>query len=483
MSKINSNFMKINQIDEFTYEIPQEFNSKMLVPARFFALPEQIKQIIEDSSLNQLVNVATLPGIVKYSLAMPDIHQGYGFPIGGVAAFDTRDGIISPGGVGYDINCGIRVLATNWSRKQIQNFLPQILQEIYIKIPLGTGKGSLLKLSKKEFAELVYRGVEWSVEKGYASEQDLNAIEDRGSLPVGSLSSISERAWERGIDEIGSLGSGNHFIEFSFVDKIYNIEIAEKLNLSADSLVIWIHTGSRGFGHQICSDYASKFQKVAKDYGIELVDRGLACAPFDSKEGQNYFEAMKAAANYAFVNRQLISHKIEEILRTHQKKIAPLNINLIYDVAHNIAKLETHQFGKKKRKLVVHRKGATRAFTSNLPSKIRKIGQPVLVPGSMGTYSYILAALPKAEEISFGSCCHGAGRIMSRSEAKKSIDSKKLKEDLANLGIIIKTSSPNSLAEEAPNAYKNVTEVVNIVTNLGLAQIVARTKPLGVIKG
>lgn len=475
--------MKINQIDEFTYEIPQDFHPKMRVPARFYSNEIQIKELTKDSSLNQLINVATLPGIVKYSLAMPDIHQGYGFPIGGVAAFDIKNGIISPGGVGYDINCGIRVVTTNLFRKEIKDFLPQIIKDIYKQIPIGTGKGSIIDLTRKQFSELVLRGVEWALDNGYATNDDLLAIEDKGSLPINDLSPISEQAWKRGLEEIGSLGSGNHFIEVAYVDKIFDSSFAEKFNLYKDTIVIWIHTGSRGFGHQICSDFVVKFQKVAKDYGIELVDRGLACAPFNSKEGQSYFQAMNAAANFAFVNRQLLSSKISEIFNSYRKKIPPVKFTLLYDVAHNIAKIETYKVGSQKRKLIVHRKGAIRAFTTNLSPRYLETGQPVLVPGSMGSFSYILSALPKAEQETFGSCCHGAGRRMSRSQAKKTIDSKELKKDLENRGIIIQTSSLSSLSEEAPEAYKNVTEVVEIVSKAGLAKLVARTKPIGVIKG
>lgn len=475
--------MKINKIDEFTYEIPQDFHPKMKVPARFYSNEIQIKQLIKDGSLNQLINVASLQGIVKYSLAMPDIHQGYGFPIGGVAAFDIKNGIISPGGVGYDINCGIRVVTTNLFRKDLNDFLPQIIKDIYKQIPIGTGKGSILDITRKQFSELVSRGVEWTVDKGYANNDDLLAIEDNGSLPVDDLSSISEQAWKRGLEEIGSLGSGNHFIEIAYVDKIFDSNLAKKFNLFKDTIVIWIHTGSRGFGHQICSDFVAKFQKVAKDYGIEIVDRGLACAPFDSKEGQSYFQAMNAAANFAFVNRQLLSSKIFEILYTYRRKISQVKFTLLYDIAHNIAKIETYKIGLQKQKLIVHRKGATRAFTTNLSSRYLETGQPVLVPGSMGSFSYILAALPKSEQEAFGSCCHGAGRRLSRAQAIKSIDSKQLKKNLENRGIFIQTRSLSSLSEEAPEAYKNVTEVVEIVTNVGLAKLVARTKPMGVIKG
>jgi len=445
--------MEINKIDEFIYEISPESNKLMKVSARFFADPKQIPLIQNDDSLKQLVNVATLPGIFGFSLAMPDIHQGYGFPIGGVAAFDVEDGIISPGGVGYDINCGIRLNITNWKKKEIQKHLKEIVNEIYSIIPLGTGKGALIKLSNKEFEKLLFEGANWALENGFATESDIECIEDKGKLPVDNLAGISERAFERGITEIGSLGSGNHFIEIGYVSNIFEPEIAEKLGLFKDQVVIWIHTGSRGFGHQICADYVKDFQSASKKYGIELVDRGLACAPFSSNEGKSYYNAMNAAANFAFVNRQLIANKIKEIFLRFTKKIKPLHFALLYDLAHNIAKIEKHKVGNKKRTLIVHRKGATRAFPStSLKGIYASIGQPVLVPGSMGTSSYVLIAQPNSLNLSFGSSCHGAGRTMSRSQAKKEINSKTLLGELESQGIIVKTPSISSLSEEAPTA-------------------------------
>jgi len=476
--------LEIHRIDEFIYEISPDSHKQMRVPARFFADPKQLQLIQNDDSLNQLINVATLPGIVNYSLAMPDIHQGYGFPIGGVAAFDVENGIISPGGVGYDINCGIRLNITNWKRKEIQKYVKEIVNEIYSNVPLGTGKGALIKLNKKEFENLLYEGANWTLRNGFATETDIECIEDNGCLPVETLSTVSQRAFERGIIEIGSLGSGNHFIEIGYVNTIFEPEIAEKLGLFKDQIVIWIHTGSRGFGHQICADYVKDFQSVSKKYGIELVDRGLACAPFASNEGKNYYNAMNAAANFAFVNRQLIANKIKEIFLRFTKKIKPLHFQLLYDLAHNIAKIEKHKIGKKKRTLIVHRKGATRAFPSfSIKGIYSSVGQPVLVPGSMGTSSYVLVAQPNALDLSFGSSCHGAGRTMSRSQAKKEINSKALLEELESSGIIIKTPSVSSLSEEAPNAYKDVETVVNVVNNLAITKAVAKIKPLAVIKG
>ncbi len=476
--------IEITKIDEFIYEISQEFYNKMNVPARFFADSNQIELLQRDESLKQLVNVATLPGIIGFSLAMPDIHQGYGFPIGGVAAFDAESGIISPGGVGYDINCGIRLNTTNWNKKEVQKYLKEIVNGIYSNIPLGTGKGCLIKLSNKEFESLLFEGVHWALKHGYATERDIKCIEDNGSLTVENLSDISERAFERGITEIGSLGSGNHFIEIGYVAKIFEPEVANELELFKDQVVIWIHTGSRGFGHQICSDFIKDFQSVSKKYGIELVDRGLACVPFSSKEGKSYFNAMNAAANFAFVNRQLIANKIKDILQRFAKKIKPLKFELLYDLAHNIAKLEKHKIGNKLKTLVVHRKGATRAFpATHFKGFYSQIGQPVLVPGSMGTVSYVLVAQKNALSLSFGSSCHGAGRVMSRSQAKKNINSKELLSQLESKGIIVKTPSLSNLSEEAPEAYKDVETVVNVVNSLSITKAIAKIKPLVVIKG
>jgi tRNA-splicing ligase RtcB len=474
----------IVQIDEFIFEIPKEYSRKMRTPARFYAHPSQINTLKTDGTITQLINTTTLPGIVKFALAMPDMHQGYGFPIGGVVAFDSEQGIISPGGVGYDINCGIRLATTNWDIENARKHLPEIINKLYKEIPVGAGKGSLIKATKAEFERIITKGIKWAVEKEFASETDQEHIEDKGTLPVDNLSGISERAIERGISEIGSLGSGNHFVEVGYIDKIYDTEIAERLNLFNGQVVVWVHTGSRGFGHQICADFVKQFQVVSKQYGIELPDRGLACVPFQSKEGQDYFNSMNAAANFAFVNRQLITFKIQEILNHFAKKIKPLKFNLLYDVAHNIAKLETHTIDNRKKKLVVHRKGATRAFPSSvLRGYFASIGQPVLVPGSMGTASYLLIAKPKSMELAFGSCCHGAGRLLSRSQAKKKISGSELKASLSKKGIFVEAKSINDLAEESPEAYKDIHQVVDIVATLDIAQPIARTKPLGVIKG
>ncbi|MCX7908114.1 MAG: RtcB family protein [Ignavibacteria bacterium] len=476
--------MKINQINDFIYEISSEENKNMLVPARFYAHPSQIETLKKDDSLKQLTNVATLPGIVGYSLAMPDIHQGYGFPIGGVAAFDADEGIISPGGVGYDINCGIRLNLTNWNKVEIQKILGSIVNDIYNSIPLGAGKGSLIKINKNEFEKLVTEGIDWAIKNGFATEKEKEHIEDKGKLIVKDLNGVSDKAIERGISEIGSLGSGNHFIEIGYVSEIFDKELGSNLGLFKNQVVVWIHTGSRGYGHQICSDFAKEYQTVSKKYGIQLVDRGLACAPFKSKEGQEYYYSMNSAANFAFVNRQLIAHKIMEILENYSKKVKPLKFELFYDLAHNIAKLETHIVKGKKKQLVVHRKGATRSFPAKyIKGEFANIGQPVLVPGSMGTSSYILLGSENSLELSFGSSCHGAGRVKSRSQAKSEIDPRKLKESLEREGIIIKTSSLSSLSEEAPDAYKDVETVVEVVNNLRITKPLAKLKPLAVIKG
>lgn len=476
--------LPIIQIDDFTFEVPKDYSKTMRVPARFYTHPSQINLLKNDGTINQLINTTTLPGIVKFALAMPDMHQGYGFPIGGVVAFDSEYGVISPGGVGYDINCGIRLATTNWDVKSITKYLPEIINKLHREIPVGTGKGSLFRTTRAEFDKIITKGIKWAVEKEFARERDQDHIEDGGVLPVNNLSGISERAIERGISEIGSLGSGNHFVEIGYIDKIYESEVAKELNLFNGQVVVWVHTGSRGFGHQICADFVKQFQLDSKKYAIELPDRGLACVPFQSKEGQDYFNSMNAAANFAFVNRQLITFKIQETLNNFAKKIKPLKFDLLYDVAHNIAKLETHTIENRKKKLVVHRKGATRAFPSSILSGyFSSIGQPVLVPGSMGTASYLLIAKPKSMELSFGSCCHGAGRLLSRSQAKKKISGNELKTLLLRKGIFIETKNINDLAEESPEAYKDIHQVVNVVATLDIAQPVARAKPLGVIKG
>ena len=477
---VSKNILK--RVDENTWEIPQDFRSDMRVPGRIFASEKILDDILRDESLEQVVNVATLPGIVGYSLAMPDIHAGYGFPIGGVAAVDVEKGAISPGGIGFDINCGIRMLRTGVHFDEIKDIIPKLTEALYHEVPSGVGRGGELKLSIKDLDKVLERGVEQMIEWGYATEEDRKHCESNGRLEGADPSKVSDRAKKRGRDQVGTLGAGNHFVEVQRVDKIFDSEAAEKLGLKDGEVVIMIHCGSRGLGHQVATDYIQKMLNSMPKYKIELPDRQLACAPFKSPEGQDYFKAMSAAANFAWANRQLITHQVRRVWDEIFGSPASRELKLIYDVAHNLAKVEEYNG----RKVVVHRKGATRAFPPGhpeTPDLYKDIGQPVLIPGSMGTASYVLVGQPGAMEKSFGSSCHGAGRVMSRTKAKKMVRGVELKEELEGRGISIAAGSMAGLAEEAPLAYKDVEEVVRVVDEVGLAKRVARLRPVGVIKG
>ena len=477
---VSKNILK--RVDENTWEIPQDFRLDMRVPGRIFASEKILDDILRDESLEQVVNVATLPGIVGYSLAMPDIHAGYGFPIGGVAAVDTEKGAISPGGIGFDINCGIRMLRTGVHFDEIKDIIPKLTEAFYHEVPSGVGRGGELKLSIKDLDKVLERGVEQMIEWGYATEEDRKHCESNGRLEGADPSKVSDRAKKRGRDQVGTLGAGNHFVEVQRVDKIFDSEAAEKLGLKDGEVVIMIHCGSRGLGHQVATDYIQKMLNSMPKYKIELPDRQLACAPFKSPEGQDYFKAMSAAANFAWANRQLITHQVRRVWDEMFGSPASRELKLIYDVAHNLAKVEEYNG----RKVVVHRKGATRAFPPGhpeTPDLYKDIGQPVLIPGSMGTASYVLVGQPGAMEKSFGSSCHGAGRVMSRTKAKKMVRGVELKEELEGRGISIAAGSMAGLAEEAPLAYKDVEEVVRVVDEVGLAKRVARLRPVGVVKG
>lgn len=436
----------------------------MRVPARIYASEKMLEEILGDQSLIQLVNVATLPGIRKYALAMPDIHEGYGFPIGGVATFDEEEGIISPGGIGYDINCGVRLLRSGMVLKEVESRLPRLAEEIYRQVPSGVGRGGRLKLSGQDFDRVLEGGAEEMVKKICGKLEDLGYLESGGRIAEADASLVSDRAKARGADQLGTMGAGNHFVEVEVVEKIFDAKEAKRLNLSKDQIVVLIHTGSRGLGHQIATDYIQKMIRTLPRYKIDLVDRELACAPFQSPEGQDYFRAMAAGANFAWANRQFISWEVREAFK-HVFGINNHELSIVYDVAHNIAKIEDG--------LVVHRKGATRAFP----------GQPVLIPGSMGTGSYLLVGEEKAVEQSFGSSCHGAGRRMSRAKAKRMIRGSDLKDELESRGIAVTAGSLSGLAEEAPEAYKNVDEVVEVVHRAGIAKKVARFRPVAVVKG
>lgn len=472
---LNKQDLKKNS--DYLYEIPQSFRTDMRVPARIYVDEKMLEQVFRDKSLEQLVNIATLPGIVNYAMAMPDCHEGYGFPIGGVAAMDVETGVISPGGVGYDINCGVKLLLANLTREEIKPHLEKLATELNRAIPSGIGSTGKIKLDSTAMDRILSEGAKRLVEDGYGEKDDLERCESYGNIEKAEPSKVSERAKSRGHDQLGTLGSGNHFLEIQFVDKIFDEETARVFGLYPQQVTILIHTGSRGLGHQVCSDYVHLMSQALEKYKIKLPDRELACAPFTSPEGQSYFGAMRAAANFAWANRQVIAHLARQVWQ----KILNQSLKVLYDVAHNIAKVEEYD-GKK---LIVHRKGATRAFPPNhpeLPKVYQSVGQPVLIPGSMGTASYILAGTPEAKE-SFYSVCHGAGRTMSRAAAKRKIWGEDLIREMAKRGIIVKCGSPAGLAEEAPEAYKDIEQVVNIVSGAGLAKKVARVKPLAVIKG
>lgn len=475
------------RISPYIHEIPQEFRPDMRVPARFYADDELLEAALGDKSLDQLVNTATLPGAVKYALAMPDIHQGYGFPIGGVIATELPDGVISPGGVGYDINCGVRLLATHLDEEEIAPYLDELATLLQINCPSGVGRGGTIRLKRHELAQLIEQGSEWALRHGYATHMDLERTEENGRFHGADASKVSDRAFKRGADQIGTLGAGNHFIEVDVVDEIFDEKAAQRMGLFLGQIVVQIHCGSRGFGHQICTDYVRQFQKVVHKYGIDLPDRELVCAPLSSPEGQDYLAAMQAAANYAFVNRQVLTFHIrrsfEQVLAGRVKNFT---VYQVYDIAHNMAKIETHEVDGRAMQLCVHRKGATRAFGPGspvLPDAFRDIGQPVLVPGSMGTASWVLVGTEGSMAQSFGSTCHGAGRTMSRRQAKRTIHGGDLRQKLEDSGIHVRAGSMPGLAEEAPQAYKDVDRVIEVVHGAGIARKVARIVPTAVIKG
>jgi len=453
----------------------------MNVPGIIFASERILKDIKEDKTLEQIKNVAELPGILKASIALADAHQGYGFSIGGVAAFDLDKGVISPGGVGYDINCSVRLLKTNLKKQDILKKQKEVVNGLFKKIPSGVGRGSKFQMNKNELNKILNGGAKYIVEKGYGVEEDYLHTEENGCMKNADAGKVSERAIQRGIGQLGTLGAGNHFLEVQFVDEIFDEEIAKILGLKKDQVTIMIHCGSRGLGHQVASDY---IKKMEDEYGFKnLSDRELVNAPIKSKLGKDYFSVMCAAANFAFANKQLITHWVRE----EMKNIFPnIKIDVVYDVCHNIAKFEKHFVDGKEKEVCVHRKGATRSFSpgrNEIPADYKKIGQPVIVPGSMGTSSYLLVGTKKAEELTFGSTVHGAGRLKSRSSALKNLKGEDVKENLHKKGIEVQSGSLKSLAEEAPEVYKNIDDVVEVVVELGINKKVARLKPLTVVKG
>ncbi len=475
------------RISPYLYEIPRSYRGDMRAPARFYADAELLQQALGDKSLDQLVNSATLPGIVAYALAMPDIHQGYGFPIGGVIATATPDGVISPGGVGYDINCGVRLLGTRLSRADVAPYLDDLATQLQRNCPHGVGRGGAFTLNRKEMAEVVREGARWALKHGYATEMDLERTEENGRIAGADPDKIGPRAYERAADQLGTLGAGNHFIEVDVVDEVFDETAAAAMGLFPGQIVAQIHCGSRGFGHQVCTDYVARFQKVVHKYGITLPDRELVCAPLNSPEGQDYLAAMKGAANFAFCNRQLLTHLIRRSFdETLRGKVANAGVYQVYDIAHNMAKIEEHEVDGRRMSVCVHRKGATRAFGPGspvLPAVYRDIGQPVLVPGSMGTASWVLVGTEGSMAQSFGSTCHGAGRMMSRSRAKREVQGGELRRELESRGIHVRAGSLAGLAEEAPTAYKDVDRVIEVVHGAGIARKVARLVPVAVVKG
>lgn len=475
----------INKLEDYLWEIPKSFRDDMRVPARVLASEALLDDIIEDRSLNQLLNVATLPGIQKASMVMPDVHEGYGFPIGGVAATHYPEGVISPGGIGYDINCGVRLLISQLQYDKIKGNIEALSKEMYAQIPSGMGKGGQIILSDMDMKEVLTKGAEWAVEKGYGKKEDLEYMESHGRLSNADSDLVSEFAKKRGANQLGTIGSGNHFVEVDYVEKIFNNEIAKAFKLKKGQVVVLIHTGSRGIGHQVATDYIRIMMNVMPKYNIRLPDRELACVPFNSEEGQQYFKAMCAAANYAWCNREVISWEVRKAWENCFGKEGG-ELKLLYDVAHNIAKIEDHIIDNEKHKVIVHRKGATRAFGPDfdeLPEDYRKVGQPIIIPGSMGTCSYILAGTEKSKELTFGSCCHGAGRRLSRRAAKQQVNAPVLKEQLKEKGIYVEAGSYKGIAEEAPIAYKDVNLVVETVQASGIAKKVAKLRPVVVVKG
>jgi len=473
----------VKRISTYEWEVPIGTVAGMRVPGRFF-LSESLEKILEPGAVQQLANVATMPGIVKNSLAMPDIHWGYGFPIGGVAAFDLTEGVISPGGVGFDINCGVRLLTTPLAEKDIAG-RRNLIDALFSAVPTGVGAKSAQKVSGQALDGMMTKGARWAVDAGFGVPRDLVRCEENGAMKEADTRAVSERAKQRGVPQGGTLGSGNHFLELQVVREIFDIPAARAFGLAKDQICCMIHCGSRGLGHQVCTDHLKILEAATKKYKISLPDRQLACAPISSPEGRAYFGAMAASANYAWANRQLITHTVRQVL----EKIFGIDyhdMQLVYDVSHNVAKIEDHHVDGKKIRVCVHRKGATRSFgphTPDIPAELSEIGQPVIIPGSMGTPSFVLRGTATAMERTFGSTCHGAGRVMSRTQAKKKISGREVAASLAKAGIIVRAPSDAAIADEAPEVYKPSREVVQVVHEVGLSLLVARLDPLGVIKG
>ncbi|MGV7226472.1 MAG: RtcB family protein [Nitrosopumilus sp.] len=475
------------KIGENQYQIDADSNLGMKVPVRIYANEALMQKMLSDRTIMQARNVASIPGIVGHSVVLPDGHEGYGFPVGGVAAMDAEDGMISPGGVGYDINCGVRLLRSNLTEDVVRSKLKELVTDLFSSIPSGVGSKGAVKLTHSELDEVLVKGVNWAIDHGYGSSDDADVCEENGQIQNADPNKVSDKARKRGAPQLGSLGSGNHFLEVQKVAEIHDEEAAKRMGIEEGTITILIHCGSRGFGHQVCSDYLRVSEQAMEKYDISLPDRELACVPNNSEEGESYRKAMFSALNYAWSNRQMLTHWTRNSFqRVFNQSESDLDMKLVYDVAHNIAKVEKHRVGGEERKLVVHRKGATRAFPANrdeIPSKYRDLGQPVLVPGSMGTSSWILLGQPNSMDLSFGSTAHGAGRTMSRSKARRNYTEDDVKKSLNDKGIFIKALTRDGVVEETPQAYKDVDSVVNVSHDLGIATKVAKLVPIGVIKG
>ncbi|RLE94961.1 MAG: RNA-splicing ligase RtcB [Thermoprotei archaeon] len=476
------------KLGDYVWEIPKSYKPGMRVPGRIFADDYLLQKMKSDLTLVQCANVAHLPGIYKYAIALPDAHQGYGFPIGGVAAIDAEEGVISPGGVGYDINCGVRLVRTDLTIKDVKPVLKELIDTIFSLVPSGVGVRGKIRLSTSELDNVLSEGVGWAIKHGYGWPEDAEFCEEKGCMKTANPDKVSERAKQRGSGQLGTLGSGNHFLEIQVVDKIYDPKAAKEMGIYEEGQVtVMIHTGSRGFGHQVCSDYLRVMEHAMRKYGIRPPDRELACAPVKSKEAEDYFAAMSCACNFAWANRQCILHWTRQAFeKVFKKKADELGLQLVYDVAHNIAKIEYHKIDGATKKVIVHRKGATRAFPPghpDIPAKYKNIGQPVLIPGSMGTASYALVGTPRAMEITFGSTAHGAGRFLSRQAAIRRYWGSKVKAELEKRGILVRAANIRVVAEEAPGAYKDVDRVAEVSHRVGIATKVVRLVPIAVTKG
>ncbi len=481
---------KLIKVTDYEWEIPKDYKNCMRVPVKVYADSILLEKMKSDRTLEQGANVSCLPGIHKYSIVLPDAHQGYGFPVGGVAALDAEEGVVSPGGIGYDINCGVRVIRTDLTERELRPKLRQLVDEIFKLVPPGVGETGILRLPMGEFEQLLSEGVQWAIKRGYGWADDPEHIEERGSWGLADPSRVSQKAKQRGKDQVGTIGSGNHFIEVQVVDKIFDEKVAKAFGIEQEGqVVIMIHTGSRGFGHQVATDFLMVMERKLREWGLRLPDRELAAAPIKDRVAEDYIKSMASAANFAWTNRQIITHWVREAFRrVFNRDPDALGMRIVYDVAHNIAKLEEHEVDERgtRRKVWVHRKGATRAFPAGrpeIPADYRSVGQPVLIPGSMGTASWILVGTEDAMKLTFGTAPHGAGRVLSRAAAVRSFPPQRVKSELESRGIIVRSAESEIISEEAPQAYKNVDLVVEVAHNVGFSRKVSRHRPVGVVKG